>query len=242
MEAKLKVTLLNYTPEADKLASLAAKLCYSDSDIEGLQEKIEQHEQATFIEKIVKIGHHSVLEHVTFTFGIEGVSRALTHQLVRHRIASYSQKSQRYVKYTDGFEYIFPESIKRNDYFSKKYKELMGNIAELYKEMLEAEIPAEDARYILPNACETKIIVTMNARELLHFFRIRCCNRAQWEIRILAEEMLKLCLKKAPAIFRYAGPGCVHGKSCPEGEYTCGSMKEVREKYSELLRRYGRLN
>lgn len=242
METKLKVKLLNFTPDPDKVVALAAKLCYSDVDIEGLQEKIDSFEQSGFIDKIIKSGHHSVLEHVSFSFGVEGVSRALTHQLVRHRIASYSQKSQRYVKYKEGFEYIFPKSIKDNAVLSEKYEKIMTDIAKLYSEMLNSDIPAEDARYILPNACETKIIITMNARELLHFFKIRCCNRAQWEIRLLAEEMLKLCLEKSPSIFRHAGPGCVHSQSCPEGEFTCGSISDVRKKYNELLKKYGRLN
>lgn len=242
METTLKVKLLYYTPDPDKVVALAAKLCYSDVDIDGLQKKIDDFEQSNFIEKIIKSGHHSVLEHVSFSFGVEGVSRALTHQLVRHRIASYSQKSQRYVKYREGFDYIFPESIKNNELLSVKYKKIMADIAELYSDMINCEIPAEDARYILPNACETKIIITMNARELLHFFKIRCCNRAQWEIRLLAEEMLTLCIEKSPVIFKHAGPGCVHSKSCPEGEFTCGSISDVRKKYNELLKKYSRLN
>ena len=117
----------------------------------------------------------------------------------------------------------------------------MSEISDLYSEMISHDIPAEDARYILPNACETKIIVTMNARELLHFFKIRCCNRAQWEIRQMSEEMLKLCLEVAPSIFKHAGPGCVTEK-CPEGEFTCGQAADVRKKYIELLKKYNRLN
>lgn len=241
MEANLNVVLLNVTPEPEKIAALAAKLCYTDTDISGLKGKIDRSEQTAFIEKIVKMGHHSVLEHVTFTFGVEGVSRALTHQLVRHRIASYSQQSQRYVKYKDGFDYILPGSIANNEHYSNKYRKLMDDIATLYNEMLSNGIPAEDARYILPNACETKIIITMNARELLHFFKVRCCNRAQWEIRHLSDEMLKICLENAYAIFRFAGPECVRG-SCPEGEYSCGTIDDVRKKYVELLKKYNRLN
>lgn len=236
----LKVKLLRYTPDPENLSALGAKLCYTNADIEALEEKLSGEEIEGFIQKIVKIGHHSVLEHVSFTFGIEGVSRALTHQLVRHRVASYSQKSQRYVNHKDGFEYVLPESIVLSN-MGDKYDEIMKKISALYDELISFGVPAEDARYILPNACETKIIVTMNARELLHFFKIRCCNRAQWEIRRMAEEMLKECLKVAPSIFSHAAPGCVYGK-CPENEFTCGKSLEVREKYRKFLLQSGRLN
>ncbi|MBZ4672351.1 FAD-dependent thymidylate synthase [Deferribacterales bacterium Es71-Z0220] len=236
----VKVCLLRHTFDPENLAALAAKLCYTDSDIDGLSEKLSKSDVESFIEKIVRIGHHSVLEHVSFSFGIEGVSRALTHQLVRHRIASYSQKSQRYVKHKDGFEYVFPDTIKNSD-IAGKYEKLMGEIASFYDELVSLGIPSEDARYVLPNACETKIIVTMNARELLHFFRIRCCNRAQWEIRKMAEKMLEECIKVAPSIFSKAGPGCVFGP-CPENEFTCGKASEVREKYKKFLKESGRLN
>lgn len=241
METKLSVKLLSHTPEPERVVALSAKLCYSDATIDDLRDAISRQEQANFIEKIVKIGHHSVLEHISFTFGIEGVSRALTHQLVRHRIASYSQKSQRYVKHKEDFEFVIPPTIKNHERYLEKYQNLMSEISDLYSRMISEGIPAEDARYILPNACETKIIVTMNARELLHFFKIRCCNRAQWEIRMMAEEMLKLCLEVAPSVFKFAGPTCVNEK-CPEGEFTCGQINDVRNKYIELLKKYNRLN
>ncbi|MCX8084738.1 MAG: FAD-dependent thymidylate synthase [Calditerrivibrio sp.] len=241
METGLSVRLLSHTPDPERVVALSAKLCYSDASIGELLDKISEKEQTLFIEKIVKIGHHSVLEHISFTFGIEGVSRALTHQLVRHRIASYSQKSQRYVKHREDIDYIVPPSIKHHERYYVRYAALMKELALLYSEMISQDIPAEDARYILPNACETKIIVTMNARELLHFFKLRCCNRAQWEIRQMAEEMLKLCMEVAPAVFKFAGPGCVTEK-CPEGEMTCGQAADVRKKYLELLKKYNRLN
>lgn len=236
----VKVCLLRHTYDPENLAALAAKLCYTDSDIQGLNEKLSRLDVESFIEKIVRIGHHSVLEHVSFSFGVEGVSRALTHQLVRHRLASYSQKSQRFVKHTEGFDYIMPESISTHN-MGEKFEKLMKEISHLYAEMINAGIPGEDARYILPNACETKIIITMNARELLHFFRIRCCNRAQWEIRKMAEMMLEECVKVAPSIFSKAGPGCVFGP-CPENEFTCGKAQEVRERYKKFLKESGRLN
>lgn len=240
-ETSVKVELLKYTQQPEETISLAAKLCYSDSDISGLFDSIAVNDQQKFIEKIISIGHHSVLEHVTFTFGVEGISRALTHQLVRHRIASFSQKSQRYVKHKESFDYIIPPSIKDNAEYANKYSALMDKLAEAYDELLQAGIPAEDARYILPNSCETKIIITMNARELLHYFKIRCCNRAQWEIRVMSEMMLMKCIEVAPSIFKNSGPGCLHG-SCPEKDFTCGEIANVRNKYKTLLAKFDKLN
>src|SRR4030042_393960 len=169
---------------------------------------------------VIKSGHLSTTEHINFTFAIEVVSRALTHQLVRHRIASYNQQSQRYVKFKDNFEYILPPSIEKDEDSRKKFEGMILDIHGLYKELLASGIEAEDARYILPNASETKIIVTMDGRELLHFFTVRCCNRAQWEIRELATKMLKLVKKVAPLVFEKAGPNCLRG-SCQEGKFKC---------------------
>lgn len=235
-QSKLKVVLLRHTSEPEGAVALAAKLCYSPSNVKDLQKKIEAKDQKAFVEKLVKMGHMSPIEHVTFTFGIEGISRACSHQLVRHRVASYSQQSQRYVKAggDEGLSFIIPPSVVKagkREWFIEK----MEHIQMWYDELVEAlgdkgEKSNEDARFILPNAAETKIIVTMNARELLHFFRQRCCNRAQWEIRRMAEEMLKLAKEAAPTIFKTAGPGCVSGP-CTEGEMTCGKIKEVRKKY-----------
>jgi thymidylate synthase (FAD) len=235
-ETNLKVVLLRHTPEPEEAVALAAKLCYSSANIGDLQEKIEAKDQKGFVEKLVKMGHMSPIEHVSFTFGIEGISRACSHQLVRHRLASYSQQSQRYVKAggEKGFSFVVPPSVieaGKREWFIEK----MEHIQMWYDELVEAlgdkgEKSNEDARFLLPNAAETKIIVTMNARELLHFFRQRCCNRAQWEIRRMAEEMLRLTKEVAPTIFGKAGPGCISGP-CTEGEMTCGKIKEVREKY-----------
>ncbi len=229
-KARLNVKLIANTQDGELVSALAAKLCYSDSDIEGLKEKLEVKEQSDFIRKIVSIGHHSVLEHLNFTFGVEGVSRALTHQLVRHRIASFSQKSQRYVGHGESFQYIVPKTIEADDRLLAEYDSAMDEIGKIYDRLAKAGVPAEDARYILPNGCETKIIITMNARELLHFFSVRCCERAQWEIRDMSFEMLKLAKKAAPAVFENAGPGCSRG-ACPEGAFTCGKSKEIREKF-----------
>lgn len=230
----MKVTLLNFTPAPEKTVVLAAKLCYSDSNISQLEEKVLGASFEKFLGKILKMGHLSVLEHAGFTFGIEGISRATSHQLVRHRLASYSQQSQRYVKFKEGLEFVTPPSIKKNVKIGKKFSDITASLYSFYNEMIEAGIPAEDARYILPNAAETKIIVTMNARELLHFFGLRTCERAQWEIREMAKRMLSLAKKEAPFIFKKAGPGCVSTGKCTEGEMTCGRPDEIREEFKKI--------
>ncbi len=240
-EANLKVLLLRYTPEPESTVAMAAKLCYSPSDIESLKEKISRSDQKNFVKKLMSMGHMSPIEHASFTFAIEGISRACSHQLVRHRLASYSQQSQRYVSEEAGFDYIIPPTIKDDPDLREHFEKFMKKAQEAYNFLvkklnekgLKGESANQDARFVLPNACETKIIVTMNARELLHFFRQRCCLRAQWEIRAMAEEMLRLVKKVAPVIFEKAGPGCISGP-CPEGEFTCGKIKEVRKRYRKL--------
>lgn len=229
----LKVELLAHTG-GELIAALAAKLCYSGASISELQETVSSKEQSNFLKMISDLGHHSVFEHVSFTFGIEGVSRTLTHQLVRHRVASFSQKSQRYVKHSGGFEYITPPLVQNNPAALAKYENLMQTVSDAYDALTELGVPAEDARYILPNATETKIIVTMNARELLHFFAVRCCMRAQWEIREMSVKMLKKAFEVAPSIFSNAGPACVKG-ACSEGKMTCGLAPEIRRSFRELL-------
>ena len=222
----MKVTLITHTPEPEKVIASAAKLCYSSSDIETLMDGLTTEKVEAFIKKLTDLGHQSPLEHCTFTFGIEGVSRCLTHQLVRHRIASYSQKSQRYVKEGE-FEYVKPDTISNNANLSSAYDDLMSKIQNFYDALIALNIPAEDARFVLPNACETKLIMTMNIRSLLHFFEERCCNRAQWEIRRMADEMLDICKEIAPNIFAKAGASCVRGK-CKEGKMCCGNPKGER--------------
>jgi thymidylate synthase (FAD) len=170
------VTLVQHTPDPEQAVSLAARLCYSPVTIGDLRERISGSDIRSFLEKILSLGHHSVLEHASFTFGIEGISRVTTHQLVRHRIASFSQQSQRYVSHKEKFDVVVPPSVSSNEEISEKFSVLIRDIHQLYAEMVESGIPAEDARYILPNAAETKILVTMNARELFHFFRLRCCE------------------------------------------------------------------
>ncbi|HKK82992.1 MAG TPA: FAD-dependent thymidylate synthase [Atribacterota bacterium] len=217
----MKVRLINFSKNPEKTVAQSARLCYSSKSIQEIADSFDKAKQTELIEKIIKLGHYSVLEHICFTFGIENISRTCSHQLVRHRIASFSQRSQRYVKVGKEQQYIIPKKIQDDKNLVQKFKNLITKSHNLYQEMLEKEIPAEDARYILPQAISTSIIFTANARELIHFFRLRCCNRAQWEIRELAIEMLKLVKKEAPTIFKDAGPPCVIGP-CPEGEMSCG--------------------
>jgi thymidylate synthase (FAD) len=227
------VTLVQHTPDPEQAVALAARLCYSPVTIGDLRERISGGDIRGFLEKILSLGHHSVLEHASFTFGIEGISRVTTHQLVRHRIASFSQQSQRYVSHKEKFDVVVPPSIAADKEMSGKFSTLIGEVHRLYGEMVEKGIPAEDARYVLPNAAETKILVTMNARELFHFFRLRCCERAQWEIRAMAVEMLKLVKDVAPVIFEKAGPSCLEGP-CPEGALTCGKIQQVRAFFENI--------
>lgn len=284
MKTELKVKLLEYTPNPDMVVAKAAKLCYSKIGIEDIN--VTEEEATKFVNRLASMGHESPIEHVSFTFAIEGVSRSLTHQLVRHRLASYSQQSQRYVKLAQ-FEYVIPPAIEGNENAKMRYIEAMEEAQSAYDNIYDTllcehaqklgimykyrdyiikattssddlsksmsltefwinhdkELPAkdktytkiqkqiiEDCRYVFPNACETKICVTMNARTLMNFFHHRCCDRAQWEIRELAEKMCEAVKEVAPAIFSKAGPSCVAGP-CPEGAMSCGKVKEMREKY-----------
>ena len=240
-QKKLKVELLRHTPMPEETISLAAKLCYSKASISDLKERISSKDQSAFIEKLMGMGHESVMEHVSFTFGIEGVSRVLLAQLTRHRIASFSVQSQRYVSYENGFGYIIPDSIASlGEEAVRKYHEQMETIQSWYTDWQkqlgnQGERSNEDARFDLPNACEPRIVMTMNVRELRHFFSLRMCNRAQWEIRRMAEEMFRLCYETAPALFRDAGPACLRGK-CPEGEKSCGQAAAIRANREKLIK------
>lgn len=255
----MNVKLLSHTPDAEKLIATAAKLCYSSSDIESLRDGLTEEKIESFLDMLVSIGHESVMEHVSFTFGVEGISRACSHQLVRHRIASYSQKSQRYVN-ENGFEFITPPAIEEIPEAKAEYDRVIAEITESYEKLANiltekhtaefiaqgmdektarskaSKMANEDARFLLPNACETKIVVTMNVRSLFNFFRHRCCNRAQWEIRAVANEMLRQCMEVAPHIFYHAGPSCVAEGKCPEGKMTCGKINEVKEYFAAMKR------
>lgn len=250
------VTLLAYTPEPAKTVACAAKLCYSASSINELKEGLTDEKVSSFVEMLSGLGHASPIEHASFTFGIEGVSRALLAQITRHRIASFSVKSQRYVS-EGGFEFVTPPEVAAESealaIFQKSMEDAQkayDKIADILKEKHKAAFLAEgkdektaarlaqkkaieDARFVLPNACETKMVVTMNARSLMNFFSLRCCNRAQWEIREVANLMLKLAYSVAPELFKSAGPACVRGK-CAEGSMTCGKASEMKKFYEEL--------
>ena len=236
----LKVILLRHTLQPEETVALAAKLCYYKSTISDLNDKISSKDQSDFIKKLMDMGHESVMEHASFTFGVEGVSRVLLAQLTRHRIASFSVQSQRYVSYDKGFGYIIPESITAlGEEAVMKYHEQMETIEGWYKDWQNqlggtVEKSNEDARFVLPNACETRIMLTMNVRELRHFFSLRMCSRAQWEIRRMAEEMFRLCFETAPALFMNAGPACLRGK-CPEGEKSCGKAAQIRTERETLI-------
>ena len=275
--ADLKVKLMAHTPNPDAIVAAAAKLCYSPVGGDGIMEKLDDEEVAKFVNTLVNMGHESPIEHVSFTFAIEGISRSCSHQIVRHRLASYSQQSQRYVK-LDQFEYIIPPEIEKDSYarsiftkhmedsqkaydelvdmlienkLDKKYPtwiedtedeytnlnteeqlQLNQNIRNLWAKNHKKEYNAlekeaiEDARYVFPNACETKMVFTMNARSLYNFFSKRCCNRAQWEIRQLADEMLKLVKEVAPILFSNCGAPCIVTGKCPEGKMTCGNPRK----------------
>lgn len=264
----IKVTLLCHTPSPEEVVAMAAKLCYSPSGIEDIKEGLTPEKTASFVEMLADLGHASPTEHATFTFGVEGISRACSHQLVRHRIASYSQQSQRYVD-GNSFEFVTPPEILEDERCNELYQNIIKSQSEAYSEIrdalavkyikaetgkdfegTDAEIiqafraenkvkcsayikkANEDARYLLPNACTTKIVCTFNVRSLENFFAHRCCNRAQWEIREVAEQMLLLCKEVAPTLFKNSGPTCLRG-ACREGNMTCGKIKEVRAKYGK---------
>jgi thymidylate synthase (FAD) len=244
-QRSLRVELLRYTTGSEEIVAMGAKLCYYSADIQELKAGIEGEDQSKFIQKLIEMGHYSPIEHASFTFGVEGVSRSLLAQITRHRLASFSVQSQRYVSELgsnnpDGvFDYIIPAQIvDLGDEYIKIFSDQMKQIQSWYDFWVKTlgdrgQESNEDARFVLPNAAETKFILTMNARELLHFFSLRCCNRAQWEIRALAEEMFKLVRRVAPTIFAQGGPSCVSG-SCREGKMTCGKAEEVRNKYNQF--------
>lgn len=252
----MKVKLIAHTPNPEKVVAAAAKLCYSNAQIDTLLDGLTEEKSKEFVEMLASLGHESPTEHASFTFAIEGVSRSLLAQITRHRIASYSVQSQRYVNLKEP-DFVTPPEIMDDPQSLEQFNESMAMAAENYQKVTQllkeahkekfmaqgmdektanrtAEKKAlEDARFILPNACTTKMIVTMNTRSLNNFFRHRCCTRAQWEIRELADEMLKLVCEVAPALFVRSGPPCVSGP-CPEGKMSCGRMLEMRDKYAQL--------
>lgn len=220
------VELVSFTPQPEKLCALAARICYTDKEWQTLKQSITEKEIHNLLERVISSGHLSVIEHASFSFYIESISRACSHQLVRHRLASFSQRSHRYSK-AEGF--VTPPSLKSE----KIYLETLDKAQKTYNLLLKKGIKKEDARFILPQAVSTRIFLTMNARELLHFFRLRCCYRAQWEIREVATEMLKQAKKVAPFIFKVAGPPCLTGP-CPEKEPCGTNIIEIRNFFKNL--------
>ena len=214
----MKAKLIRHTLSPEELVALGARLCYSKSDLSKLEERIQSTDQAEFVDKVMSMGHESVLEHASFSFLVEGVSRVLLSQLTRHRMASYSVQSQRYCGVK--LEYVTPPKIQQSGW-KLAYQMHCERSFTIYQGMVQDGIPEEDARYVIPSGFSCRLMLTMNVRELRHFFSLRCCSRAQWEIRGLAKAMLEECRRVAPALFADAGPGCVRGR-CPEGEKGCG--------------------
>jgi len=217
----MDVCLLSHTPDPERAIAAAARLCYAPVGAAELLETMTDESVRRVLKTVITSGHTSTLEHASYSFAIDGVSRALTHQLVRHRLASYNQQSQRYVSYADEPAFIVPPSVAADPAALECFNAANAVAFSAYRELLDSGVPAEDARYLLPNAMETKIVVTMNVRELLHFFELRCCKRAQWEIRALALRMLEIAEPTAPYLFMDAGASCRRG-ACREGKMTCG--------------------
>lgn len=251
-----KVEMIACTPDAEKIVAASAKICYSPAEAAAILDDLTPEKTEKFLTLLSDLGHESPIEHASFTFAIEGVSRSLLAQITRHRLASFSVQSQRYVK-ENLFHFVTPPEIAALPEAAARYQQAMADCythyleltAVLEKKHMESflaqglsekaaksraeKMAIEDARYVLPNACETKMMLTMNARSLRNFFRLRCCNRAQWEIRDLAWQMLALCREKCPVLFAYAGPACINGP-CAEGRMTCGQMQQVRERSEKL--------
>ncbi len=252
----MNVKLIAHTPDPEQLVAVAARLCYSPATIDEVTEKMTPEKTASFVQMLGDLGHDSPVEHATFTFGIEDVSRSLLAEITRHRIASFSVQSQRYVT-ENHFSFVVPPEIAAIPEAAEEFQRAMAEdqahyerLADLLRQKHRAAFEAEgmtpeaatraaekraieDARFVLPNACTTKMILTMNVRSLRNFFRLRCCNRAQWEIRALATEMLRLCRETAPHLFEKSGPPCLYG-ACPEGKMSCGKAAQVRARFAAL--------
>lgn len=238
-KSEMKVALIRYTLSPEEVVALGARLCYSKANVDDLLQRVESRDQTAFVQKVFGMGHESVLEHASFTFAIEGVSRVLLAQITRHRLASFSVQSQRYCDMSEGFRYVVPPRIEAlGDDAIAEYERQMDTMHQWYTQwqslLGSGESSNEDARFVLPGASETRMMVTMNVRELRHFFSMRMCNRAQWEIRALAAEMHRLCMEVAPALFADAGPSCLRG-SCHEGEKSCGKAAQIRAERARVV-------
>jgi len=222
----LRAILLRYTPDPERAVAVAARVCYSPLPVTRLEEELTDDDIGRLIEFLGRAGHTSTFEHASFTFGLEG-SRAALNQLVRHRIASYSQQSQRYTR-VGALEYVTPPSVEGNDEATEIFRAAIDHSQDAYARLLKLGLPREDARYILPVGALSRIVATYNARSLHNLFALRCCERAQWEIRNLAREMLALVRDVAPRLFAQAGPPCETHGICREGEMTCGRLAAIR--------------
>ncbi len=237
-----RVELIAHNADPQALTALGARLCYAGGDVDQLLQNVQQNDQQAFVKKVMQMGHESVLEHTSFTFLAQGVSRVLLAQLTRHRIASFSVQSQRYVSYQNGFGYIIPPAISAlGEEAVLEYEQQMQTMQSWYQNWQSrlgsaGESSNEDARFVLPNACETRVLMTMNARALRHFFALRMCNRAQWEIRELSKQMFALVYPIAPALFADAGPECLRG-ACKEGNKSCGKASEIRTERQDIISR-----
>ena len=229
----MNLVILRHTPEPDRLVALAARRCYSALPAEQIDSDMPDAEAERLLAFLRKRNHLSPFEHAEFTFSVDGVSRALSHQLVRHRIASYSQESQRYVNYmkVDSPPFVVPPTAKENPTALAIYNETLQHCLQAYRKMVESGVPPEDARYIFPNAVETKLVFTLNGRSLLNFFEQRCCIKAQWEIRELANKMLIAVKQVAPKLFENAGAPCCYKSSpyCRENDSKCRLFKNIKE-------------
>lgn len=223
----LRVELISCTKDPEVTCAICASVSWSRSGMKSTT-LVEARE---IMRRLLGYGHESVIEHASFTFFVEGISRSLTHQLVRHRIASYTQQSMRYADLTKMHGYFIKPKTVLKSKDNELFDDIMSRCKTAYDILRKNQIPPEDARFVLPIATQTKIALTMNARELRHFFELRCCLRAQWEIRELANEILRICKSVAPSLFENSGPSCIRLGFCPEGEASCGKLKSVLKSY-----------
>ena len=222
------VDLLSFPADCVKTIYTACRTCYSANyPVDIWEEAPEKEKMLSLIKKVLSSGHHSTIEHCQFVFAISGVSRACTHQLVRHRHMSFSQKSQRYVTEKEQFEYIKPKTVEKSS-LSKEYDEMMKTISDFYAKMIADGIPAEDARFILPNAATSSLVVSLNLRELIHLSNLRLCTNAQLEIRTLVKKMCDAVIEKEDWLKDYLVPKCMMKGYCDEIR-GCGRMPKKED-------------
>ena len=223
------VNLISKPANMLKTIYTAARTCYSaDTPFNIYNSTDDEEKMLKLIERVISSGHYSVIEHIQVTFAISNVSRACTHQLVRHRHMSFSQKSQRYVKEKGQFDYLIPPTIARDENLKAKFVEFMEEISKKYLEFTEAGIPAEDARAVLPNAASTSIVASLNLREMIHLANLRLCTRAQYEIRSMIKMMCDELIKEEPWLKPYLVPKCERLGYCDE-EKSCGRMPKLAQ-------------